>query len=1008
MASAAAAFVAAIFAAARAAAVPCVSSRGYRACTSPTGLQFYAGPALVVTSPAVVASGRRLVFADAGAAVTTRGGDASVTLQLRDHELGALYSFTVTAAPSTGPADAPFTVSGAAAPGAPPPACHGSAAHLGGNRRGGDLEHFRQPGDSANPGLCRQRCCAADDCAVWQLMETGDPGLGPPCVAGKPCCYLKSAAADTAAADPEAVAWGSMSIEPAAPRGLLHNLELEFDFDPAAAGGGAAGTMVWLPNLHRGICVDPRQQGTSCLHGNDTTTLTTEHFFRSPAVMAAARGAGFAVVPDVELIARQQRAAIARGAPAAHDFDPDGGLLPQALDLHAGAEAHGRGRGREGSLPVTAWYGVSSSHRAPHEYGQRDNVSAVNLSAVAGETLFSAAVMLWSGGAGTPHAVVRGVTAYLWAQHGARHLRRVGDPRPQIMPFADYPRRFSYNQVLFDPTISDPPPSGATTAKAVSDMVDGHRVWGLANMGRDGANFHAWENDVCSALGIAHYASAWGNSTLAGVANGILQLAVLAPTKAGKGKGAFPSIYNFRTRQWVGTIPFANPAGGRGGVYPAFDHRTVYDNAGMGVTAWWLLYHLEHVQSTIPTSLRAAVQAKVEAYGDWVETVRLVNGAVPTFLNADLSTNDCGARPKEGGCVSATSAISGAVVAKLALRDRRRTATALAIGEFVAGTVLPTLAFYDFETFFSCNNKPVNWTDTLNGMKPINTLSVGWVADQMLALYVLTGNATWLAHGEYALGIFNLFQQVWSPPRYEQLYGYLFGGYGAGNTDGEWSDREHRAVPTLVDYYVASHNVEYLERAVAGARAAFGLMHMPPNYEFNITRQPDGKDVPRPGVGYSPENILHGGEWDGFSGFNWGGGGAATAAAYLEMRFGGAVVDVPPLPLSSPSSSSSSSVSTPRGVGIDGVDVAAAWTTPGSSAGLGAASGSSVGSGAIGARVLAVTVTNALAKFGVPSGSGRVIRVTVFGFEGTVVLNGVSHPNQTAAALEHGGLNTTV
>ena len=59
---------------------------------------------------------------------------------------------------------------------------------------------------------------------------------------------------------------------------------------------------------------------------------------------------------------------------------------------------------------------------------------------------------------------------------------------------------------------------------------------------------------------------------------------------------------------------------------------------------------------------------------------------------------------------------------------------------------------------------------------------------------------------------------------------------------------------------------------------------------------------------YSPENILHGGEWDGFSGFNWGGGGAATAAAYLELRFGGALVSV--------------AGGVASGVGIDGVRVA--------------------------------------------------------------------------------------
>lgn len=155
----------------------------------------------------------------------------------------------------------------------------------------------------------------------------------------------------------------------------------------------------------------------------------------------------------------------------------------------------------------------------------------------------------------------------------------------------------------------------------------------------------------------------------------------------------------------------------------------------------------------------------------------------------------------------------------------------------------------------------------------------------------LTQNQTYLEQGELVLGVLNLFQQVWSPPRYEQRYGYLFGGLGAGNTDGEWSDREHRAVPTLADYFDATGKVEYLERAVAATRASFGLMHMPPNFKYNITRQPAGTGPPagRDEVGYSPENILHGGEWDGFSGFNWGGGGVSPHTIYGCLRSFGLV-----------------------------------------------------------------------------------------------------------------------
>ena len=50
-------------------------------------------------------------------------------------------------------------------------------------------------------------------------------------------------------------------------------------------------------------------------------------------------------------------------------------------------------------------------------------------------------------------------------------------------------------------------------------------------------------------------------------------------------------------------------------------------------------------------------------------------------------------------------------------------------------------------------------------MKAINTLSVGWTADQLLALYTLTKNETWLQQGELVLGVFNLFQQVGTAAR---------------------------------------------------------------------------------------------------------------------------------------------------------------------------------------------------------------------------------------------------
>ena len=68
------------------------------------------------------------------------------------------------------------------------------------------------------------------------------------------------------------------------------------------------------------------------------------------------------------------------------------------------------------------------------------------------------------------------------------------------------------------------------------------------------------------------------------------------------------------------------------------------------------------------------------------------------------------------------------MLAKLALlRNASFTAAALRVGEFSLRTIIPTLAFYDFETFFSCNNKPVNWTDNLSGAKTGNVFPFGAV-----------------------------------------------------------------------------------------------------------------------------------------------------------------------------------------------------------------------------------------------------------------------------------------
>lgn len=70
---------------------------------------------------------------------------------------------------------------------------------------------------------------------------------------------------------------------------------------------------------------------------------------------------------------------------------------------------------------------------------------------------------------------------------------------------------------------------------------------------------------------------------------------------------------------------------------------------------------------------------------------------------------------------------AGAVLAKMALTNTSLTASALRCGEFSLNTIIPTFAFYDFETFFSCNNKPVRCRDyRWCGMQNIKVYQMMW------------------------------------------------------------------------------------------------------------------------------------------------------------------------------------------------------------------------------------------------------------------------------------------
>ena len=571
----------------------------------------------------------------------------------------------------------------------------------------------------------------------------------------------------------------------------------------------------WLPGVH-----------------DNEEHVAGDWLFRSPCAIAMAHGVYAAIVPDLDLM----------------NAHPN---LPHALDLRAW---HHPGSGETYGLPRIS-YGICRWKPDGHVTMALDEAVLIE------ETEINYGFDLIIGTAEGPESIVSQVTELLWSKYGTRYL---DDIRPQVMPFEEYGRQYTYKHEL----------KLWATRVTLSDK-DGY---GINNTWRRGVNYHAWENDFQAGFGIAHYGTKWTDDDLTAIADGIINLRLSSPRR----EGAFPCIYNVDTASWEGAMYWtswsAHPMDG-------------YDLQSMGVTAWWMLYWYERFPDLEHGS---DLLNWVIDFCRFLVDVQLPSGAIPTYFDKQLSPSP---QLKE----DAPTAIGGAVLAKTAgiIGDPEMERASLKAGEFMNRQIVPRMKFHDFELFYSCAPRPLYWVDPLNGIPPINTLAVQWAADHFLALYRLTEDGQWLGQGEYCMGLLSLFQQVWAPNRFGKAY--LYGGFGVMNCDGEWNDgRQSRLVPSYADYFISTGKIEYLERAVAASRASFAAMDMEENHANGINdyRITMAEQIPvETGIGLSPESLMHGdprvhtGEGGGWTGINWGPGGGLAATAYLEENFGNVWVD---------------------------------------------------------------------------------------------------------------------
>jgi hypothetical protein len=279
----------------------------------------------------------------------------------------------------------------------------------------------------------------------------------------------------------------------------------------------------------------------------------------------------------------------------------------------------------------------------------------------------------------------------------------------------------------------------------------------------------------------------------------------------------------------------------------------------MSWTAYWMLRWAED----LTPERREEVLRFVRPYGDFLVREQLPSGVIPSWYGTDLKPR---AEFREFNAETTASALLLVALGSMT-GEHRYTDAAVRAMQFVSDEVVPRQRWFDFETYLSCARKDYGFFDRWTSQYPQNNLAEIQAPQAWLSLYRATGKREYLERGTNSLDYLLLTQQVGSPPMFTPK---LLGGFTTQNTDAEWSDaRQSYAAMVLFDYFRATGEFEYLERAVAAARATFAVAPW--------------------------ENWAHTGyvdEHGALTGFHWGTGSAMTSVEMMSPMLGDGYIDV--------------------------------------------------------------------------------------------------------------------
>jgi hypothetical protein len=448
-------------------------------------------------------------------------------------------------------------------------------------------------------------------------------------------------------------------------------------------------------------------------------------------------------------------------------------------------------------------------------------------------------------------------TSFMWERYASQYK---GSILPQKLPFAKYAEPACINLPKTGEYIEFTCPDGKKSCGILRESAAKHDLPMDAYFGipQKSLWFSAWFNNLRTAFGLKYYSSrnmlpeseAWDTR-----ADKIKELILNAPDFLGRGPS--PAAYMVLSGEWWCGVP--RLGGGK----------DIFDLTASAETAKWMLLWYRHLEKDGRLLERASKMA------DFFCELQEEDGSFPTFVGKDGRISDLLRHSGQSGILSL-------LLCELyhIKKDQKLLDKIIKACEFYISGIIPESKFHDFENFFSCSEKPLDFMDSRTGIQSQNNLCLQWITDTLLNTYEFTGNSKYLDYGIRCLNRLSLYQQVWNPP-YISLY--TFGGFGVMNTDGEWNDtRQVLFSDTYFKAYRLTGKKEYFERGAAALRAGCALICHPLNSDVNPLKfngHPDGM---------SPENFAHTGQ-DGrtmISSFDWGTGAVITMSAIVEINYG--------------------------------------------------------------------------------------------------------------------------